>query len=253
MIFYYTATGNCMAIAKQLGNEIVSIPQELKKETLQYEDETIGIVAPVYAGELPLTVQRFIERASFTTDYFYMVLTYGKEKSVAPEWAETFCRKNNIQPSYIHTVMMVDNYLPAFDMSEEMALDKKIDEQMAVVLKDIQDRKEEIESVTEEGRTKYNVVQKRFHEHPELNNGESIVMTDRCVGCGICAQVCPKGNICLEGKRAHRLSATCDFCLACVQNCPFKAIDLKQEKNPEVRYRNPGITLKEIIHSNSQR
>lgn len=252
MIFYYTATGNCMKIAKMLEGDIVSIPQALKSEKKEYIDETIAIVAPIYAGELPLTVQKFIADTKFKTDYFYMVLTYGREKSVAPEWANNYCQQYSITPAYINTVQMVDNYLPSFDMNEELAIDKKIDEQMKVILADLKEHKHYIQEVTEEGRAKYNTVQARFREHPEANNGEAIIMSDRCVGCGICAQVCPKGNIEIVDKRARRKSSTCDFCLACVQNCPFKAIDLKQEKNPNARYRNADISLKEIILANRQ-
>ena len=77
-------------------------------------------------------------------------------------------------------------------------------------------------------------------------------MTDRCVGCGICQQVCPIGNIELANKKAKRIHKTCDFCLACVHNCPFKAIDVKNEKNPDARYRHPQISLKDIVKANNQ-
>ncbi len=30
------------------------------------------------------------------------------------------------------------------------------------------------------------MVKKRFHKHPELNNGETIQITKQCVGCQIC-------------------------------------------------------------------
>ena len=41
MLFYYTATGNSLYIAKQIDKEIYSIPQELKKEQLNYKAERI--------------------------------------------------------------------------------------------------------------------------------------------------------------------------------------------------------------------
>ena len=97
MLFYFTATGNCLYVARKLENQILSIPQELKKENLHYKDEKIGIVTPVYAGELPQIVRKFIEQAHFDTDYFYMILTYGKSDSVATIWSEAFCQKNHIQ------------------------------------------------------------------------------------------------------------------------------------------------------------
>lgn len=72
MIFYFTATGNCLYVAKQFDEKPISIVQELKKDELVYEDETIEIVAPVYAGELPQIVRRFMEKATFKSDYIYI-------------------------------------------------------------------------------------------------------------------------------------------------------------------------------------
>jgi len=252
MIFYYTATGNSLFVARQLDKDIFSIPQELKKEVLEYKDEAIGIVSPIYAGELPQTVRRFIEKATFHTNYFYMILTYGKDDSVAGIWSETFCKQNDIHVDFIQTIKMVDNYLPSFDMEEEIIINQKINEQLKQVIINVKDRKKDIPLPTQEGRKLYEIVSKRFQEQPELNNGEMIVMSKSCEGCSICQQVCPIGNIIIENGRAKRLSKTCDFCLACVHSCPFQAIGLKKEKNPSARYRHPHITLKDIVKSNKQ-
>lgn len=252
MLFYYTGTGNCLYVAKKLDMNISSIPQELKKSDLKYEAESIGIVAPIYAGELPKTVRRFIEKASFKTNYFYMVLTYGNRDSVAGVWSEDFCKKQGIKVDYIKTVKMVDNYLPSFDMYEQKKIDKNVDGQLEIIVSDINQRKEYISQPTKEGIEAYEMVTKRFKEHPELNNGETITMTNRCIGCGICTKVCPIGNITLESKKAKRINKSCDFCLSCVQNCPFKAIDLIIDKNPNERYRHADITLKDIIQANQQ-
>lgn len=34
--------------------------------------------------------------------------------------------------------------------------------------------------------------------------------------------------------------------------CPFHAIELRIDKNPDVRYRHQDITLKDIVNSNQQ-
>lgn len=252
MIFYYTATGNSLYVAREIGDQIKSIPQVLKTESFYLEDETIGIVAPIYAGELPQTVCRFLERIKVKTNYFYMLLTYGNEDSVAGIWAEKFCKHQDIHVDFIQTIKMVDNYLPSFDMNEQMIIEKNIPLQIEKAKENIKKRVHFIPQPTEKGYETYQRVSQRFQEHPELNNGESIIMSDRCVGCRICQQVCPIGNIEMENDRAKRIHKTCDFCLACVQNCPFQAIDLKNEKNPDARYRHPSITLKDIVKSNTQ-
>lgn len=252
MIFYYTATGNSLYVAKNVEENPLSIPQELKKDLLHYKDEKIGIIAPIYAGELPKTVRRFIKKATFQTDYFYLLLTYGNNNSVAGVWSENFCKENGINVDYVQTIKMVDNYLPAFDMEEQMAINKKVDEQLKSVLDNLDKRTRFIPQPTPEGKDAYAMVSKRFSKHPELNNGQSIIMKDQCVGCKICEQVCPVGNIKVEDKKAKRINDTCDFCLACVHHCPFQAIGLTLDKNPDARYRHLKIKLKEIIQSNHQ-
>lgn len=59
-------------------------------------------------------------------------------------------------------------------------------------------------------------------------------------------------NFYLEGGRAKRKQSTCEFCLACAQNCPQKAIGLRlADKHPRARCRNPHISLQEIIDANN--
>lgn len=137
MLFYFTATGNSLYVAKKRDKHILSIPQELKLKNRHYQDKKIGIVSPVYAGELPQIVRKFIKNTQFDTDYFYIILTYGKSDSIASTWSQSFCEKNGIHVNYINSILMVDNYLPSFDMEEEISLDKKVDEQINKVYNDI--------------------------------------------------------------------------------------------------------------------
>ena len=88
MVFYFTGTGNCLYIAKQLEAQPVSIPQGIHQENLHFCDKSIGIVAPVYGHEVPGMVKEFLHKATFDTDYFYMILTYGNRHGGAAELAE---------------------------------------------------------------------------------------------------------------------------------------------------------------------
>ena len=69
MVFYFTGTGNCLYIAKQLEAQPVSIPQVIHQENLHFCDKSIGIVAPVYGHEVPGMVKEFLHKATFDTDY----------------------------------------------------------------------------------------------------------------------------------------------------------------------------------------
>ena len=57
MILYFTGTGNCLYVARELaaeGERVLSIPQELRRVgELAYADDAIGIVYPIYGHMMP--------------------------------------------------------------------------------------------------------------------------------------------------------------------------------------------------------
>lgn len=183
-----------------------------------------------------------------------MILTYGKNDSDAMEYAAHLCESIGLKVNYVHSILMVDNDLPSFDMDEQKAMDKKVEEQLQIVIDDIKARKQEIPEASQESRDFHAKAAKIFAENPSLINGEQITVTDRCIGCGICTKVCPVNRFVIEDGKAKRLLNTCEFCLACAQNCPQKAIITSvSDKNPNARYRHEHITLQDIIQSNQQK
>jgi ferredoxin len=69
---------------------------------------------------------------------------------------------------------------------------------------------------------------------------------DRCTSCGICAEVCPAGNILIEAGHPvwqHR----CEQCLACIHLCPSLAIQAGPKTEGRARYRNPAVQLEALM------
>lgn len=254
MIFYFTATGNSLTVAKQLDSELYSIPQEMKKTNRFYEGETIGIVCPTFTGLMPRLVRKFLKESEFKTDYFYIIMTYGVNPSVAEKEAVAYGEHVGIRVDFAATVQMVDNFLFAFDMNEQMAIDKHIPEQMEEIKKAIENRETGYRTPNEDQEKAFAMGSERNCRWPEMTDGTQITVTDACIGCGICTKVCPLGRFYIgEDKKSHRYSEYCEFCLSCAHNCPKKAITLSvQDKNPDARYRNPEIKLPEIIAANNQ-
>ena len=253
MVFYFTGTGNSLYIAKQIEKEHVSIPQVMRQEHLEYRADAIGIVAPVYGHEVPAMVRDFLKRAVFHTDYFYMILTYGNRHGGASELAAQLCADCGIPVSYINVIMMVDNWLPGFDMEEQKKIDKHVEEQLAAILADLKARRKMISEVTEEDREAHGQFMQRMSQMPADAWQNLLRVADSCVGCGICEKVCPTDSIYVVDGKAMHIPGNCQTCLACAHACPQKAIGLTvPEKNPGARYRNPHISLEEIIRANSQ-
>lgn len=152
MVFYFTATGNSLYVAKQLDAAPMSIPQAIHGKDTAFRDGSIGVVCPIFGHEAPPMVKEFLKKCTFDTDYFYMVLTYGNRHGDAAELAQALCAQCGIRPAYINTVLMVDNFLPAFDMAEQVKLDKKVEAQIEAVKADIAARRRYIQPTTEADR-----------------------------------------------------------------------------------------------------
>lgn len=128
MVFYFTATGNCLYVARKLDEELVSISHESLGRN--YAAESIGVVCPIYAHEVPPHIKEFLQAATFDTKYFYMVLTYGFCQGGATVRIKEFMEGQGKRLDYVNVLKMVDNALPAFDIEEELRIDpvKKVDE-----------------------------------------------------------------------------------------------------------------------------
>lgn len=251
MVFYFTATGNSLYVAKCIDGNPVSIPQVIKNSSI-YSDNQIGIVCPVYCGEIPNIVKKFLKKSKFDTKYMYLILTYGNSASDCPEFTYNEFKALGINFDYIDTVHCVDNYLPVFDMAEEKKIDKQTDIQIAKILNNIRLMKKGIPSATDADRKLHKQVATLNKLVPSFNNGKMIKITDKCIGCKVCEKVCPTGNIIVLTDYAQRRSKKCEYCLACVHACPQKAIIIKHEKNKNERYINENVSLDEIIKSNFQ-
>lgn len=253
MVFYFTGTGNSLYVAKRIEENPLSIPQVMREGNSEFTSDRIGIVAPVYGHELPSMVKEFMKKTIFHTDYFYIILTYGNRHGGAAELAEKFCEECGIAVNYINVIIMVDNWLPGFDMNEQKKIDKKFEGNMAAILADLAAHKSMISEVTDTDRAAHQQFLDRMSQMPADAWQHLLRVTAACTGCGICEKVCPSASVHIEDGRAVHIPGNCQTCLACAHACPEKAVQLTiPEVNPDARYRNEHISLQEIMKANCQ-
>lgn len=269
LIFYFTGTGNCLYIARQLARvdtELLSIPQMVKQGKYEFEADEISIVYPIYGHMPPYMVRQFIQQAQLRAGYKFAVLTYGARKCDAVEIWDRISRKAGNAFDYIATIVMVDNWLPNFDMNEQIKMDKHIPENLQKITADINGQRHWHEPVTEEERQMHRGFLAVSGLDPEvgflMKSEKCFTVTDTCIDCGICTYVCPRGNYELT-PGGVKMSGDCEFCFACIQNCPQRAIQFRKsedgsfpngtEVNPNARYRNEHISLMDLKLANNQK
>lgn len=250
-ILYFTGTGNSLYVAKQFAAERISITQAMKNNEAVFEDDEIGIICPIYCHMPPKIVQEFLDKVTLSANYIFVIFTYGNRKCDAFEWMDEFMKSKGIDCSYIDAVKMVDNFLPSFDMNEQMSIDKEIDSQIKQVISSVKNHRTGYEKTTAKEIEHHQKVMEMTAATPESFDGSLLKVTDSCIGCGICSLVCPNGKYIMDGEKAVRKEGACEYCQACAQNCPQKAIiPGKTDKNPNARFRNPQISLQELVEAN---
>lgn len=253
-IFYFTGTGNSLYVAKRFEGELYSIPKVLRSNELRYKDEKIGIIFPCYGLAAPKIVREFVEKVTLESPYIFAILTYGNMIANGVGWFANYAKKNGISLHYANSLLMVDNYLPIFDVEEQKKKQKNIEENLSVLLKDISESKEYINKGSVFDAILTSGFQQAAKLLPAYNSPKKFSVNDDCNKCGTCIRVCPRDNISLDKEHENSKPIhgdTCEFCLSCINLCPKKAIKLKSEKNPDSRFKNEHVTLKEIIESNS--
>jgi ferredoxin len=250
-IFYFTSTGNCLAVAKKIGGNLVSIPQVIDLPDLHFKDNVIGLIFPVYGFGMPKMVRKFLEKATWEADYSFAIGTYGNLPGAAMIGVQN-CAKNHGQHfDYAESLLMIDNYLPGFDMNNQIAKlpEKNVDENLSRIIADIQNRRTHAAAAGPIWKALTRVV--RSGENLLLNDkqGQRYIISQDCTKCGICAKICPAGNITVTDKVVFKNQ--CEVCLGCVHMCPQNAIHMKNEKST-VRWRNPDVSLNEIITANNR-
>ncbi len=273
VIYYFSGTGNSMraakVIAEALGDtELVSMrldPQEVPAEGA----EVIGFVFPVYHWTMPAPAVKFVEGLKIDPNaYIFALAMPSFICGIACEKCAQLIGAKGGKIAYGNLIHCVANYAtvyPPFPPPKLMV--PRMERKLRQIAEDIANRRERaypkagrlVKARRDKVMTAYLDVQK-YADYP-------FTVSERCMGCALCARVCPCGNIALREGRPQFLHH-CAQCMACVVNCPQRAIgyevkegdvdglSLSNKKIPLVKlmglparrklYRNPYITAADL-------
>lgn len=251
IVFYFSATGNSLSVAKRIGGNLISIPQVVDAKKLEYKDDVIGLVFPIYSFRPPKMVRRFLDKVKFAADYTFAIGTYGNMAGAAMLNVQKLAEERGNRFDYAEHLLMLDNYLPIFDIEKEIKKlpQKHTEEAISRIVDDINNRRLKQANAA----TGWKIVTSALGAIDNLlSNGKQargFIITDSCTRCGICSQVCPAKNITVTDKVSF--AEQCEECLACAHLCPQGSIRLKKERSSK-RWLNPAVSLEEIIAANNR-
>lgn len=272
MIFYFSGTGNSAWVAHRLVEyrlqvsqgaaveagvgrsasegasleRVFSIAQALRDPQVYSlaSQEALGFVFPVYAWGPPPVVLRFLEQLQMAElpSYVYFVCTCGDDTGRTAQVFSAALRRKGWTCAAGWSVTMPNTYvsLPGFEVDAAEVEEQKVQHAQARLqfIADELDRRVQMTTFNcHEGvapYTKTYVLRPLFQAF--LMSPRPFHVSETCVGCGKCVQVCPLQNIRLKDARPV-WGTDCAHCLACYHVCPMHAVAYGQWTRGKGQYR----------------
>lgn len=250
MILYFSGTGNSLAIARQIADKVGEQVMPLRKAVgldLTHE-KRIGLVSPTYWLDAPIAVRELVPQLNISPEaYTFVVITCGAQTNNAVWSVRRILREKGVSVSYCNKIRVPDCSALAFGRNPNNQAWKF--ERYAPRLEKI---------ISDIAAEKHGLHYAGFDPLGWLLNRPSIAAktqkttrpacnTEKCIGCGICVNVCPQQNITITDGKAI-LGDKCAMCLACVHFCPHQSMELNGKPTlAERQYHHPMVEEKDMI------
>ncbi|MHA2393791.1 MAG: EFR1 family ferrodoxin [Promethearchaeota archaeon] len=256
-IYFFTGTGNSLKIAKSIAErledcELIPIAKIWELSNLESTSEEIGFIFPLYYSGLPKIVYDFVKKINLSkSEYFFAVVTNAGDVTELPlQQLEKILRIKIKTLSAGFLITMPNNYIIGYDITPENRQKEFFEEankQIEKITDLIKNKKSNLNPyVFKKDLSRGEKFNAKFRE--DVNKNDKLFYAqDTCTSCGICEDVCPVNNIMLK-EGIPQWQHKCQQCLACINFCPERAIQIGTSTLKTQRYHHPEITLQEIIN-----
>jgi ferredoxin/flavodoxin len=258
VIYYFSGTGNSLAVAKKIQEsldetELIHITSTLLDNIKPIEADRLGFVFPVYAWGPPGLVEEFVGKLQVKkAGYVFAVATYGGAPINTLRRMEKLLRQRGIATDSAFSLKMPNNYIVGGKSPSE-------EQQRQVIAKAGAKLTDMTQKIVTREKTPipgifFPATLMTSLGHPLFLNfakklDKKFVATDACTGCGICQNICPSANITLNETKKPVWQHHCEQCMACIQWCPAQAIEHGTSTQNKTRYHHPEISRAELIRN----
>ena len=242
--YYFTGTGNTLLVVDAMAAAFAARGVAVRKLRIERSDpkavdlgKTLGLAFPVAAFSTYPLVWSFVDalpRADGTE--VFMVATLGALSAAMAGQLRVALLRKGYKPLGAKQIVMPGNFMmkkidPAKDAKTVAKAERKA-AAFAVALLD--------------GKTRWDAnvphlasalrwfFSKAFDKAGKVRFATVGVEPAKCSKCGLCAKLCPTGNIAMEGL--PRFDGRCQGCMRCFAYCPTQAVYLGAPDKPYLRY-----------------
>ncbi len=254
IIYCYSGSGNCLdmakKIAKDLGDTDIVMMRHFPAITDASAYKRVGFISPCYGGGLPGVVEQYIKSIHISPDaYKFGIIQYAGYMGCGLHKIDNIVGLDYWTglSNHCSAIWLMPHYLTIPPTSLKGA-QKRSDNAAAKVAADV---KAMVKSKTKPPKRIINAIESAgFGNINKLINSKMTV-NDKCVGCGQCAKLCPKGNIRIaDGKST--IGTDCIGCMACIEYCPNEAINVGKITVKRARFHNANVKatdlMEKVIH-----
>lgn len=263
MIFYFSATGNSLYVAKslsQMNNDNIMNIASIMNTNSNFEyslkdDEAIGFVFPLFAWSAPKMIFDFINNVEFKNyngNYIFAIATYGQNIGRFDKFIEKALNENNMNLNSAFSLNMPNNYIIIWNKEKQdeclLKANKRLDYISNIIKKreNIFDVKTVINGIeSPEGTAEDTAISMNAWFNSTLSDVSQFYVTDDCIGCKLCSEVCNGQTLTYDNEKPV-WGDKCTKCLACLHICPQRAIQFGEITETTGRYRNPNIKVNDL-------
>lgn len=248
-LYYYSGRGNSLSAAKGIASRAGDVrlfrigADALPKENQPEPENAFGLVFPVIDLGLPISVRRFIAaipRAKTSPYAFAVATTGGMPAGILGQVRRLLARRGIRLSAAVQLPFSLKPGDPGLRDERISALCGAIRDRAPLAF----DEGSPMERLLLTGAA--NFVARAIIPRED----RKFAAADSCDGCGVCANLCPAANITMEAARPRWLGR-CEQCGSCFAWCPKEAVS-GSCLAAKTRYRNPEVTLEDMLARRSQ-